>query len=150
VSHVVFGDLFLEDIRAYREDRLAPTGITPIFPLWGHATDGLARQMVASGVRALLTCVDPSKLDPSFAGRSFDETLLDDLPATVDPCGENGEFHTFVFDAPGFAAPIDVRPGERIERDGFVFCDVVPAPDDDVRSGLGDPTGLGSRSTGSA
>jgi uncharacterized protein (TIGR00290 family) len=127
VEQIVFGDLFLEDVREYRERNLTPTAIRPVFPLWRRPTDALAREMLASGIRAVLTCVDPKVLPPEFAGRAFDAELLADLPAGVDPCGERGEFHTFVFDAPGFRAPIDVEIGERVERDGFVFCDVLPA-----------------------
>jgi uncharacterized protein (TIGR00290 family) len=126
VSAMVFGDLFLEDVRRYREQALAPTGIEPVFPLWSRPTDALAHEMVAAGVRAVLTCVDPAQLSPSFAGRQFDEDLLHDLPAGVDPCGERGEFHTFVWDAPSFSSPIAIRTGERVNRDGFEFCDVLP------------------------
>jgi uncharacterized protein (TIGR00290 family) len=124
VERMVFGDLFLEDVREYRETRLAGTGITPVFPLWGRPTDRLARDMLGAGVRAVLTCIDPTVLAPELAGRSFDEALLAELPPGVDPCGERGEFHTFVWDAPGFRAPIDIEVGEVVERDGFVFCDV--------------------------
>jgi uncharacterized protein (TIGR00290 family) len=127
VGVMVFGDLFLQDIREYRERALAPTGIVPMFPLWSRPTDELARQMVAAGVRAVLTCVDPAQLSPSFVGRAFDEDLLHDLPPGVDPCGERGEFHTFVWDAPSFSSPIPIRAGERVTRDGFTFCDVLPA-----------------------
>ncbi|MPZ72762.1 MAG: ATP-binding protein [Nitriliruptorales bacterium] len=126
VERVVFGDLFLEDIRAYRESALQGTGIEPEFPLWDEPTDRLARRMIDDGIRAVLTCVDPAQLPGEFAGRQFDHQLLADLPAGVDPCGERGEFHTFVWDAPVFSAPIDVRVGEVIERDGFVYCDVLP------------------------
>lgn len=126
VSHVVFGDLYLEDIRRYREEKLAGTGILPLFPLWGLNTARLARQMVDAGLRAYLTCVDPKKLEVSFAGRLFDARLLDELPAGVDPCGENGEFHTCVYAGPMFRAPIAVELGEVVERDGFVFADLVP------------------------
>ncbi len=125
VSAVVFGDLFLEDVRQYREQALHGTGIEPVFPLWGRPTDILAREMIDSGIRAVLTCVDPAKLPPSFVGRDFDADLLDELPAGVDPCGERGEFHTFVWDAPCFASPIPIQTGEIVSRDGFVFCDVV-------------------------
>jgi uncharacterized protein (TIGR00290 family) len=125
VTHMIFGDLFLEDVRRYREENLRGTGFTPLFPIWGIDTVKLAREMVATGLRAWLTCIDPRKLDPAFAGRSFDERLIEELPAGVDPCGENGEFHTFVCDAPGFRNPIVVRPGEIVERDGFVFADLV-------------------------
>lgn len=126
VQAVVFGDLFLDDVRTYREQSLAGSGVRPIFPLWGLPTDQLARKMIASGIKALLTCVDPEKLPPSFAGRAFDVQFLDDLPPDVDPCGERGEFHTFVWCGPGFARPINVRTGEVVTRDGFVFCDVLP------------------------
>lgn len=124
VEQMVFGDLFLEDIREYRETRFAGTGITPVFPLWGRPTDRLARDMLDTGVRAVLTCIDPTVLAPELAGRAFDESLLAELPPGVDPCGERGEFHTFVWDGPGFRAPIDIEVGEVVERDGFVFCDV--------------------------
>jgi uncharacterized protein (TIGR00290 family) len=124
VERMVFGDLFLEDVRDYRETRLADTGITPVFPLWGRPTDRLARDMLGAGVRAVLTCIDPTVLDPELAGRAFDEALLAELPPGVDPCGERGEFHTFVWDGPGFRAPIDIEVGDVVERDGFVFCDL--------------------------
>jgi uncharacterized protein (TIGR00290 family) len=123
-SHVAFGDLFLEDIRQYRIDRLASTGLTPLFPLFGADTSTLAREMVRSGLRARLTCVDPRALDRSFAGREFDAQLLADLPAGVDPCGERGEFHSFAYAGPMFASPIAIESGEIVERDGFVFADV--------------------------
>ena len=126
MTHVAFGDLFLEDIRAYREAKLAPTGLTPLFPIWGIPTDALARDMIAGGLRARLTCIDPRQLDPRFAGREFDAALLDDLPVGVDPCGENGEFHTFAYDGPMFSKPIAVDLGEIVERDGFVFADLLP------------------------
>lgn len=124
VAQVAFGDLFLEDVRRYREEKMAATGINPIFPLWGRPTRALAEEMIASGLRAIVTCVDPRKLDASFAGRTFDAQLLADLPAGADPCGENGEFHSFVFAGPMFARPLDVVPGEVVTRDGFVFADV--------------------------
>jgi len=127
VDHVIFGDLFLADIRAYREQALAGSGIAPLFPLWQRPTDRLARTMLATGIRAVLTCVDPTQLSPAFAGRRFDDALLADLPPSADPCGERGEFHTFVYDGPGFSAPIDIDVGDVVERDGFVFCDVRPA-----------------------
>ncbi len=126
VDQIVFGDLFLEDVRAYRVEKLAATGIEPIFPLWKRDTGALAREMISSGLVAYLTCVDPKKLDRSFAGRRFDESLLRDLPPHVDPCGENGEFHTVVTAGPMFAAPIPVRLGETVERDGFIFADIIP------------------------
>jgi uncharacterized protein (TIGR00290 family) len=127
VDHMVFGDLFLEDVRVYRERNLEPTGIIPLFPLWRRPTDLLACDMLAAGIRAVVTCVDPRAVPAEFAGRAFDETLLGELPAGVDPCGERGEFHTFVWDAPDFNTPIDIEIGQTITRDGFVFCDVLPA-----------------------
>jgi uncharacterized protein (TIGR00290 family) len=127
VSHIVFGDLFLEDIRAYREKHLAACGMTPVFPLWGIDTRRLAEEMIAGGLSAHLTCVDPRKLDRSFAGRCFDAELLGDLPASVDPCGENGEFHTCVSAGPMFRRAIPVDRGEIVEREGFVFADLLPA-----------------------
>ena len=126
VRHIVFGDLFLEDIRAYREAKLKEVGIEPVFPLWRRDTRGLARDMIGAGLVAHLTCVDPKQLDPRFAGRRFDESLLAELPEAVDPCGENGEFHTVVSAGPMFAAPIPVATGAVVERDGFVFADVLP------------------------
>lgn len=126
-THVAFGDLFLEDVRHYRETRLAGTGLTPIFPLWKCAdTADLARTMIAAGLEARLTCVDPRQIDPSLAGRRFDLDLLADLPPGVDPCGERGEFHSFAYAGPMFAQPIAVTAGARVERDGFVFCDLEP------------------------
>jgi diphthamide synthase (EF-2-diphthine--ammonia ligase) len=125
VELVAFGDLFLEDVRAYREDRLARVGKRGLFPIWGRDTAELAREFVRDGFRAILCCVDPRVLDASFAGREFDTELLGDLPAGVDPCGENGEFHTFVYEGPGFETPIGCRRGEIVERDGFVFADLV-------------------------
>ena len=127
VECVVFGDLYLADVRSYREQALAGSGIEPVFPLWQQPTGDLARQMFDAGVAAVLTCVDPAQIPAELAGRAFDQRLLDDLPAGADPCGENGEFHTFVWDAPDFSAPIPVRAGEIVERDGFVFCDVLSA-----------------------
>ncbi len=127
-THVAFGDLFLEDVRRYREQRLAGSGLTPIFPLWGRPTGALAREMVDSGLRATLTSVDPRLLDRGFAGGTFDAALLDRLPAGVDPCGEHGEFHTFAWAGPMYRAPIPIAPGEIVERDGFVFADLVTAP----------------------
>ncbi|MGH3412267.1 MAG: hypothetical protein ACRDPH_04210 [Marmoricola sp.] len=127
VTRVVFGDLFLADVRDYRERMLAGTGVEPVFPLWGRPTSELAGQMLAIGIRATLTCVDPRVLDAAFAGREYDARLLAELPEGVDPCGEHGEFHTFVHAGPGFARPLDVVTGEMVERDGFVFCDLLPA-----------------------
>ncbi len=126
VRTVVFGDLFLEDVRAYREERLAPVGFRGVFPLWGRPTAPLARAMVAAGLRARICCLDPRKLPRRFAGRAFDAELLAELPADVDPCGERGEFHTFVSDGPGFSRPVRAKVGETVERDGFVFTDLVP------------------------
>lgn len=127
VRHVVFGDLFLDDIRAYREKHLAACGMTPIFPLWSRDTRRLAEEMLAGGLSAFLTCVDPRKLDRRFAGRRFDTQLLRELPPEVDPCGENGEFHTFANAGPMFARDIPVSAGEIVEREGFVFADLIPA-----------------------
>jgi uncharacterized protein (TIGR00290 family) len=127
VRHVVFGDLFLEDIRAYREKQLAACGMIPVFPLWLKDTRRLAEEMIAGGLSAFLTCIDPRKVDRRFAGRRFDAQLLRELPAAVDPCGENGEFHSFANAGPMFAHEISVAPGEIVERDGFVFADLIPA-----------------------
>ena len=125
-THVAFGDLFLEDVRAYRESRMEGTGLTPLFPLWRIAdTRDLAQTMIAGGLEAFLTCVDPRVLAPEFAGRRFDASLLSDLPPGVDPCGERGEFHSFAYAGPMFAERIAVEPGERVERGGFVFCDLL-------------------------
>ena len=123
-THVAFGDLFLEDVRKYREERLAGTGLTPLFPIWGIPTDQLATQMVESGLRSVLTCINPKHLDRSFAGRQFDHSLLADLPAGVDRCGERGEFHSFAWDGPMFNHPVTVSVGEVVDRDGFVFADL--------------------------
>jgi uncharacterized protein (TIGR00290 family) len=127
VSHLAFGDLFLEDVRDYRVRQLAGTGVEPLFPLWGSDTAELARRMLAAGLRAVLTCVDPRQLPAAFVGRPFDAALLDELPAGVDPCGERGEFHTFCHACPAFAHEVAVRVGETVCRDGFWFADVVPA-----------------------
>jgi uncharacterized protein (TIGR00290 family) len=124
-THVAFGDLFLEDIRRYREERLAGSGLTPLFPLFGLDTTRLARDMLAGGLRARLTCVDPRALDRRFAGREFDAALLSELPGEVDPCGERGEFHTFAYDGPMFARDIPIESGEIVERDGFIFADIL-------------------------
>ena len=125
INAVAFGDLFLEDIRAYREQQLVGTGLKALFPLWRLPTAELAQKMIAAGVRAKITCVDPTKMDRSFAGRDFDSSFLNDLPPTVDPCGENGEFHTFVYASPVFKNAIPVATGKIVERDNFVFADVV-------------------------
>jgi uncharacterized protein (TIGR00290 family) len=127
VEAMAFGDLFLEDIRSYRQERLAGTGITPLFPVWGADTRALAAEMIAAGLKAHITCVDPKKLDASFASRTFDAKFIADLPDGVDPCGENGEFHTFAFSGPMFRAPISVTRGDVVERDGFVFADLLAA-----------------------
>ncbi len=127
ITHMIFGDLFLADVRAYRERQLAGTGITPVFPLWQMPTAALARDMIASGVEAHLSTVDLKKLPGSFAGRRFDATLLDALPAGADPCGENGEFHSFVSAGPMLKGKIAVKVGETVERDGFAFADLLAA-----------------------
>lgn len=124
VQSIAFGDLFLEDIRAYRERQLQATGLEPVFPLWQLPTHELAREMIRAGLKAKLVCVDPKKLPAEFTGREFDKELLSDLPAHVDPCGENGEFHTCVYAGPMFTHEIHVVTGERLERDGFCYCDV--------------------------
>jgi uncharacterized protein (TIGR00290 family) len=123
VTHMVFGDLFLQDVRRYREENLEKCGMTPVFPLWGIPTRQLAEEMIAGGLRARLTCIDPRQLDKAFAGREWNAELLAELPASVDPCGERGEFHTFAHAGPMFRAPIAVRLGEIVERGGFVFAD---------------------------
>ena len=125
IGTIAFGDLFLEDIRDYREANLAEVGMSAVFPLWQRPTPNLARQMVAGGLRAAVVCVDPRRLDASFAGRLFDESFLDELPEDVDPCGENGEFHTLVFGGPMFEKDLSVTVGETVLRDGFVFADVM-------------------------
>lgn len=124
VSRVIFGDIFLQDIRSYREQNLARLGMSGIFPLWLKDTHELAHHFIALGFRALLVCVDPKQIDPSFCGREFDKILLADLPPSADPCGENGEFHTFVYDGPIFRQPVKVLKGEVVHRDGFWFCDL--------------------------
>ncbi|HEY6476499.1 MAG TPA: ATP-binding protein [Polyangia bacterium] len=126
IDRVAFGDLFLEDVRRYREERLAPLGVVPLFPLWGTPTAALARRMIDAGLRARLTCVDPKALDARFAGREFDAALLAELPPSVDPCGERGEFHTFAHTGPMFRHPVPFRAGEVVTRDGFVFADLLP------------------------
>ncbi|HEY6360223.1 MAG TPA: hypothetical protein VIX63_03925 [Vicinamibacterales bacterium] len=124
-THVAFGDLFLEDVRRYREERLAGTGLQPLFPVWGIPTRVLAEQMIDGGLRARLSCVDTRKLDPGFAGREFDRQLLRDLPPDIDPCGENGEFHTCVYAGPMFRHPLSLEPGETVTREPFVWSDLV-------------------------
>jgi uncharacterized protein (TIGR00290 family) len=126
ITAVAFGDLFLQDIRDYRERQLQPTGLRPLFPVWQIPTRELARELIGSGVKAKVTCIDQAKLDASFAGREYDGDFLNSLPAGIDPCGENGEFHTFVYDAPVFSSAIPVGVGETLARDGFVFADILP------------------------
>jgi uncharacterized protein (TIGR00290 family) len=126
VTAVAFGDLFLQDVRDYRIRQLQGSGLEPLFPVWQIPTGQLSRDLIAAGVKAKITCVDPSKVAKSFAGREYDLSLLNALPAGADPCGENGEFHTFVYDAPVFSHPIEVRNGALVERDGFVFADLLP------------------------
>lgn len=128
ITAVAFGDLYLTEIRRYREEKMAEhTDLSPTFPIWQIPTDQLAREMVKSGLKATITCIDPRKLDASFAGRAFDESFLADLPAGVDPCGENGEFHSFAWDGPMFKHPVRIKAGAVLERDGFVFADLLPA-----------------------
>jgi uncharacterized protein (TIGR00290 family) len=126
VAHAIFGDLFLEDVRAYREARMAGTGVAPVFPLWGRPTDALARAMIEGGLKTHPVTVDLKALPKSFAGRKFDEALLGDLPAGVDPCGERGEFHTCVLGGPMFSRAIPASVGDIVERDGFAFADLIP------------------------
>ncbi|MDM5090831.1 adenine nucleotide alpha hydrolase [Aeromonas bestiarum] len=126
IHQMAFGDLFLEDVRAYREKQLLGTGIEPLFPLWGSDTAKLAQQMMAAGLRARISTLDPKKLDASLGGHEFDPALLAALPAGVDPCGENGEFHTLAWDGPMFLRPLTIRVGETVLRDGFVFTDLLP------------------------
>ncbi len=125
VRHVIFGDLFLQDVRAYREEKLAGTGIAPLFPLWGRPTDALAREMIDGGLETYLICVDPKQLAKEFVGRRFDRDLLAALPASVDPCGERGEFHTCVVGGPMFRREIAVKPGQTVEREGFAYADLL-------------------------
>ncbi|MGH8107412.1 MAG: ATP-binding protein [Arenimonas sp.] len=129
-----FGDLFLEDVRQYRETNLDGTGITPLFPLWGIPTKQLSGEMIAGGLRAVITCLDPRRLSEKFAGREYNDSFLGDLPDDIDPCGEYGEFHTFAFDGPMFQNPIEISLGETVHRDGFVFTDFLPpVPDDAIK-----------------
>ena len=126
IEYFAFGDLFLEDVRKYREDHLKGTGITPVFPLWGIPASALAREMIAGGLKAVTTCIDPKRIPDRFAGRIYNTSFLDDLPDDVDPCGEYGEFHTFSFDGPMFEQPVDFILGKTVHRDGFVFTDLLP------------------------
>ena len=130
ITHLAFGDLHLQEIRDYRGKLLEGSGLEPLFPIWGTAADSPkpARRMLAGGIEATLTCVDPAQLSETFLGRSFDAQLLDDLPLTADPCGEKGEFHTFRTNSPDFAQPIEVHRGEHVLRDGFWFADLRPGP----------------------
>ena len=137
VDAIAFGDLFLADVRAYREQQLDGTGLQPLFPLWDRPTDKLAREMIDGGLHAKIACVDTKQLDASFAGRDYDLDLLRDLPAGIDPCGERGEFHTCVYAGPMFADPVQLQPGEMVNRDGFVFADFTVAQS---RSDLGAPS----------
>jgi uncharacterized protein (TIGR00290 family) len=127
ITAVAFGDLFLRDIRDYRERQMEGTGLKPLFPVWQIPTNDLAAELIRAGVRAKVTCVDLAKLDASYAGREYDQEFLSSLPSGIDPCGENGEFHTFVYDAPIFADAIKIEMGEKVEREGFAFADVLPA-----------------------
>lgn len=126
IAAIAFGDLFLQDIRTYREKQLSGTGLEIIFPLWQLPTRPLADEMISAGLRARLACIDPRHLAGSFAGREFDRALLRDLPPSVDPCGENGEFHTFVYAGPMFSAAIPVENGEVVQRDSYIYCDLLP------------------------
>jgi uncharacterized protein (TIGR00290 family) len=126
IEAIAFGDLFLDDIRRYRERQLQPVGLEPLFPLWQIPTLELARSMIDAGTKAKVTCIDAAKLDRSYVARDYDTEFIRDLPPGIDPCGENGEFHTFVYDAPVFSRPIDIEPGAIVEREGFVFADLVP------------------------
>jgi len=128
-THVAFGDLFLEDVRRYREERLAGTGLAPLFPLFGADTAALAREMIAGGLRARITCLNPKVIDRGFAGREFDAALLAELPPDIDPCGERGEFHTCAYSGPMFSHPVQLETGITVERDGYVFTDLCTTPD---------------------
>lgn len=125
VTHVAFGDLYLQDVRVYRERMMQEINLTPVFPIWQQPTDRLSREMVQSGLRAKITCIDPKKLSADFVGRTYDESFLDDLPDDIDPCGENGEFHSYAYSGPMFNESISIAVGEVIERDGFVFADLI-------------------------
>ncbi len=127
VECVAFGDLFLKDIRTYREEKMADTDIKPIFPLWGLSTSELCHEMIDAGLKTRITCLDPKKVPDYLAGHEYNEDFLNALPEGVDPCGENGEFHTFVYDGPMFNHPVDLTIGETVEREGFVFTDLCPA-----------------------
>lgn len=151
VDGIVFGDLFLEDVRGYRERLLAGTGLSPVFPLWGEPTDVLAGRCISSGVDARLVCVDTTQLGASFAGRQYDRALLVDLPPAVDPCGERGEFHTFVAWAPGFHEPVPYGVGDIVRRDDrFVYCDLLPAPPRTGHRGVAHPAAAEAMPRGAA
>ena len=124
IEYIAFGDLFLEDIRKYREEKLNGTGISPVFPIWNIPTDELAREMINSGLKTIITCIDPKQTPIEYAGKEFDESFLDNLPDSVDPCGENGEFHSFVYDGPMFREKLDIKVGDIVHRDDFVFVDI--------------------------
>lgn len=126
IEYFAFGDLFLEDVRNYREQMLKGSGISPIFPVWGIPTDKLSREMIGGGLRTVITCIDPKQTPKEFVGKEFDKSFLDSLPETIDPCGENGEFHSFVFDGPMFREKIEIFVGDIVHRDDFVFADVLP------------------------
>jgi len=126
IVHFAFGDLFLEEVRAYREEKLKGSGINPIFPIWGIPTDKLSREMISGGLKTVITCINPKQMPKELIGREFDENFLDSLPETVDPCGENGEFHSFVFDGPMFNEKLEIVVGDIVHRDNFVFADVLP------------------------
>jgi uncharacterized protein (TIGR00290 family) len=142
IACIAFGDLFLEDVRKYRESNLSGTGITPIFPLWDMPTEVLSREMVRAGLRAVITCVDPKQLPVEFAGQEYDLPFLERLPPSVDPCGENGEFHTFAYDGPMFNEPVSIVIGETVARDGFVFTDLLPGECPGPGGDFGESTGL--------
>ena len=125
IKEIAFGDLALEDIRRYREEKMRHTGIEPVFPIWGTPTNVLSKELIKAGFRMLVTCIDPRAVPRKLIGREYDKTFLEELPDAVDPCGENGEFHTFVFDGPIFKEPLQVQPGRIVERDGFAFADVL-------------------------
>ena len=128
IDYFAFGDLFLEDVRNYREEKLKDSGIKAIFPIWGTPTDKLSREMIDSGLRTVITCINPKQTPKEFIGREFDDSFLDSLPETIDPCGENGEFHSFVFDGPMFNEKIEIVVGDVVQRDDFIFVDVLPKP----------------------
>ena len=126
IDAIAFGDLFLEDIRRYREESLAGTGIVPVFPLWGMPTDELSKEMVNSGLRAKITCIDPRHLSAEFAGHEYDRIFLEQIPDTIDPCGEKGEFHSFAYGGPMFMNELNIRVGETVTRGGFIYTDILP------------------------